>query len=98
MGKYFSNSHSDIFAEDQGACSTAAAEDGAVAFDPPTHTPPIIIPTNKFMCWKIAGRAVIIDDTYMSYHAGFEMANFNMHVDGSQPAVPSQFHLASALV
>lgn len=99
MGKYFSNSNDGVFAQDGGACSTKAASDGAVVYDPPSHTPPVIIRTDAQMCWKVSGRAVIIADRYYSNQAGFEMANFNMHTDGSQPPVPSQYHLPfSAIV
>lgn len=97
MAKYFSPIVGGSGGPFDDACSTAAGSDGAVAYDPPTLDPALTIHLAK-MCWKIAGRAVIIDDTYMSMHAGFEMANFNFHVDGYQPAVPNQFSFPVSMV
>ena len=37
-------------------------------------------------CWAVTGAPVIINDTYMSVMAGFEMINFNFRVDGTSRA------------
>jgi len=87
MGKYYSNSNDGVVFQDSGLCSEAAASKGAVAYDDPTHDP-AHIPLEAQMCWKIKGKAVIIGDTTMSVQAGFEMINFNFHIDGTQPAFP----------
>ena len=41
-------------------------------------------------CWWVFGDAVIIGRTEMDIQQGFETVNFNFHVNGSQPAVPTQ--------
>jgi hypothetical protein len=44
-------------------------------------------------CWAITGMRVPIGDTYASIQAFAEIVNMNFAVNGSQPAVPSQFSL-----
>jgi hypothetical protein len=49
-------------------------------------------------CWKIYGKGIVIGDTNDSNQAGFEVFNFNIHNDGTQPAVPFSGALEGAVL
>ncbi|MGC9064964.1 MAG: hypothetical protein ACP5JL_09825 [bacterium] len=70
-----------------GAVSTGCLESlaggGAVSYDPVDHG-----------CWGITGKRIPIAETYASIQAFAELVNFNFHVNGSQPAVPTNYALA----
>lgn len=44
-------------------------------------------------CWGVTGRHITIDDIKDTVMAGFEMTNFNFHVNGTVKAVASNLQL-----
>ena len=103
MGKYFSSGDgSGVWATGGGRCATAAALSawGAVAFDGPTTTGPVLwwsgdreykdlVDLGLAYCWLVSGRAVVIGGKIGSWQAGMERVNWNFHVDGTLPPVPT---------
>lgn len=74
MGKYFS-----------GSGSAGAPKGGPGCGDQSSGHVNDIIGKG---CWKVSGQPVIIGDTYMSVHAGFECCNFNFRTDTTSSPVP----------
>jgi hypothetical protein len=112
-GKYITGvGPGGVFSNNSGVCSTAAAGSGAVAFDGPTTVEGVVshvyrnygipqggVPVDTFqkMCWKVSGRAVIINDKEFSVQAGFEMVNFNFHTSGTQPALSTYTNIVGTV-
>jgi hypothetical protein len=66
-------------------CAIRAQTEGALAYD-------------EFgtACWDVHGKVIPIGSGAVDVMKGFEITNFNFHVNGTQPALPTQRDLPGA--
>jgi hypothetical protein len=63
-------------------CKKKAEDEGGYAWD-----------SDAEACWMIFGKVIKIEDIQHSVMEGFEICNFNFHVNGTKPPVPTQLDL-----